>query len=95
MSAIDTARGDATVLRNAACDRARPYGAAEQAILSRARGLEALAAISAWAGYAPTPVHALSTIAAAYKVKPAAIIEANDLKNPDVLRKGQKLFIPQ
>ena len=37
----------------------------------------------------------LSTIAAAYKVKPAAIIEANDLKNPDVLRKGQKLFIPQ
>jgi LysM repeat protein len=37
----------------------------------------------------------LSTIASAYKVKPSAIIEANDLKNPDVLRKGQKLFIPQ
>jgi len=37
----------------------------------------------------------LSTIAAAYKVKPSAIIEANDLKNPDALRKGQKLFIPQ
>lgn len=37
----------------------------------------------------------LSTIAAAYKVKPSAIIEANDLKNPDSLRKGQKLFIPQ
>lgn len=37
----------------------------------------------------------LSTIATAYKVKPSAIIEANDLKNPDNLRKGQKLFIPQ
>jgi len=37
----------------------------------------------------------LSTIAAAYKVKPSAIIDANDLKNPDALRKGQKLFIPQ
>ena len=37
----------------------------------------------------------LSAIAAAYKVKPSAIIEANNLKNPDNLRKGQKLFIPQ
>jgi nucleoid-associated protein YgaU len=37
----------------------------------------------------------LSAIATAYKVKPAAIIEANSLKNPDNLRKGQKLFIPQ
>ncbi|MDO9543162.1 MAG: LysM peptidoglycan-binding domain-containing protein [Kiritimatiellia bacterium] len=37
----------------------------------------------------------LSTIAAAYKVKLSAIMEANDLKNPDALRKGQKLFIPQ
>ena len=37
----------------------------------------------------------LSAIATAYKVKPSAIIEANDLKNPDALRKGQKLFIPQ
>lgn len=37
----------------------------------------------------------LSIIAAAYKVKPSAIIEANDLKRPDMLRKGQKLFIPQ
>lgn len=37
----------------------------------------------------------LSAIATAYKVKPSAIIEANDLKNPDNLRKGQKLFIPQ
>ena len=37
----------------------------------------------------------LSAIATAYKVKPSAIIEANDLKKPDALRKGQKLFIPQ
>lgn len=37
----------------------------------------------------------LSAIAAAYKVKPAAIIEVNDLKNPNALRKGQKLFIPR
>ena len=37
----------------------------------------------------------LSTIAAAYKVKSSVIIEANNLKNPDVLEKGQKLFIPR
>jgi LysM repeat protein len=37
----------------------------------------------------------LSAIAAAYKVKSAVIIEANDLKQPYLLRKGQKLFIPQ
>lgn len=37
----------------------------------------------------------LSAIATAYKVKPSAIIEANDLKKPDALRAGQKLFIPQ
>lgn len=37
----------------------------------------------------------LSTIAAAYKVKLSAIIEANQLQNPDALLPGQKLFIPQ
>lgn len=37
----------------------------------------------------------LSSIAAVYKVKPVDIIAANDLKNPDLLRKGQKLVIPQ
>ncbi|MBI2441351.1 MAG: LysM peptidoglycan-binding domain-containing protein [Lentisphaerae bacterium] len=37
----------------------------------------------------------LSAIATAYKVKVAAIIEANKLQNPDTLLKGQKLFIPQ
>jgi LysM repeat protein len=37
----------------------------------------------------------LSAIATAYKVKINAIIEANQLKNPDTLIKGQKLFIPK
>jgi len=37
----------------------------------------------------------LSAIASAYKVKLSAIVEANDLKKPYTLRKGQKLFIPQ
>ncbi len=37
----------------------------------------------------------LSAIAAAYKVRVNAIIEANALQNPNVLLKGQKLFIPQ
>jgi len=37
----------------------------------------------------------LSAIAMAYKVKTRAIIKANQLKNPDTLIKGQKLFIPK
>jgi len=37
----------------------------------------------------------LAMIAAAYKVKSQVIIDANHLKNPDAIRKGQKLFIPQ
>jgi len=37
----------------------------------------------------------LTAIAVAYKVKTSAIIEANNLQNPDTLLKGQKLFIPQ
>ena len=37
----------------------------------------------------------LAAIAAAYKVKTSAIIEANKLKSPYLLKKGQKLFIPQ
>ncbi len=37
----------------------------------------------------------LSAIAAAYKTKPETIIEANKLKNPNLLVKGQKLFIPR
>ena len=37
----------------------------------------------------------LAAIASAYKVKTSAIIEANKLKSPYTLKKGQKLFIPQ
>lgn len=37
----------------------------------------------------------LAAIAAAYKVKVSVIIAANNLKNPDALRTGQKLFIPK
>jgi len=37
----------------------------------------------------------LSEIASAYKVRASAIIEANNLTNPDMLRQGQKLFIPR
>lgn len=37
----------------------------------------------------------LSAIAAAYKVKTSAIIEANKLQSPYTLKTGQKLFIPQ
>ena len=39
--------------------------------------------------------HTLSTIAAAYGVSSKAIIQANNIKNPDRLRIGQKLFIPE
>ena len=37
----------------------------------------------------------LSAIAAAYKVKASAIVEANQLQSPYMLRPGQKLFVPQ
>ena len=37
----------------------------------------------------------LSQIAAAYSVRAKTIIDANHLKNPDQLRVGQKLFIPE
>ena len=37
----------------------------------------------------------LSAIASAYGVKPADVLSANNLKNPDQLRVGQKLFIPK
>lgn len=41
------------------------------------------------------PGETLSAIASAYGARSAAIIEANNLKNPDNLRAGQKLFIPE
>ena len=37
----------------------------------------------------------LSAIAVAYKVKISAIVEANKLQSPYILRTGQQLFIPQ
>jgi LysM repeat protein len=37
----------------------------------------------------------LSEIAREYKVTSAAIIKANNLKNPNDVRVGQKLFIPE
>jgi LysM repeat protein len=37
----------------------------------------------------------LSLIAAAYKVKAQAIIDANGITNPNNVRPGQKLFIPE
>ena len=37
----------------------------------------------------------LSSIAHQYEVKVKAIVEANQIENPDSLRVGQKLFIPQ
>lgn len=37
----------------------------------------------------------LSSIAAAYKIKTSALAEANGITNPDSLRAGQKLAIPQ
>lgn len=40
------------------------------------------------------PGETISAIAAAYKVRVADIVDANGLKSADVLRVGQKLFIP-
>jgi diaminopropionate ammonia-lyase len=60
-------------LKNPALDRAAPYGAAERAILSRERAEEARRAISAWTGYAPTPLIELPAIAAACGVARVAI----------------------
>ena len=45
--------------------------------------------------HAVQPGETLSAIAAAYKVSVKTIIDANNLKDPDHLRQGQKLFIPQ
>ncbi|MFA5688815.1 MAG: LysM peptidoglycan-binding domain-containing protein [Kiritimatiellales bacterium] len=41
------------------------------------------------------PGETLSTIAKAYTVTTQAIIDANKIKNPNVLSVGQKLFIPE
>lgn len=41
------------------------------------------------------PGQTLSEIASAYDVEISAIIKSNNLKNPDQLKVGQKLFIPE
>lgn len=41
------------------------------------------------------PGETLSQIAAAYRVTVDAIVRANELRNPDNVRAGQKLFIPE
>lgn len=41
------------------------------------------------------PGETLSEIAAVYHVKVNAIVKANNLKDPDSIREGQKLFIPE
>lgn len=48
-------------------------------------------------GYEHTvqPGETLSAIASAYKVSVKAIIDTNNLKDPDHLRQGQQLFIPR
>jgi diaminopropionate ammonia-lyase len=51
-------------LINPDLDRARPYGAAERAILSVEAARTAHAAIGRWPGYTPTPVHDLPSLAA-------------------------------
>lgn len=40
------------------------------------------------------PGESLSAIAAAYHVKVDSIVRANEIRNPNALRAGQKLFIP-
>lgn len=54
----------ARLLPNPLLDRAKPYGPAEQTILSLARAAEAERAIRAWDGYAPTPLRNLVRLAA-------------------------------
>jgi diaminopropionate ammonia-lyase len=53
----------AQFLLNAQCDRAKPYGARERAILSMEKGREAWSAIAKWPGYAPTPLLGLASLA--------------------------------
>lgn len=54
----------ARLQRNSKLDRRRPYGDRERAILNHRRFLSAHAEIASWPGYAPTPLIALSGLAA-------------------------------
>lgn len=65
MSILSVAATGARLLVNPGLDRGRPYGAAEQAILSVEGARSARAAIAAWPGYGPTPVLSLEGLAAA------------------------------
>lgn len=53
----------ARFLPNPALQRLKPYGVEERAILSMADAFDALAAISRWEGYKPTPLLSLPAIA--------------------------------
>ncbi len=55
----------ARFLSNPALQRLKPYGVEERAILSMAGASDALAAISQWQGYKPTPLLSLPAIASA------------------------------
>lgn len=54
--------------RNWLCDRQAPYGAAQRAVIDRSSRKAALETISAWPGYAPTPLVELPGLAAALGV---------------------------
>ncbi|QCK84343.1 diaminopropionate ammonia-lyase [Phreatobacter aquaticus] len=60
---IDIPASGARLLPNPLLDRAKPYGPAEQAILSLAGARKAHATIRAWDGYTPTPLKSLGSIA--------------------------------
>jgi len=52
-------------------------------------------AVSGGRTHAVEPGETLSRIASTYDTTPEAIIKANDLQNPDMVRAGQKLVIPE
>jgi diaminopropionate ammonia-lyase len=76
---LTTADGAARLLRNPGVDRARPYGEAERTILSVAAGREAMATISAWPGYRPTPLHPLPGCAEECRVE-AVLLKDESLR---------------
>ena len=94
MSALDAARASdrKAIVDQLSGNMAKMMGASSASRPSRASS----AAISS-TGYEHIVKdgETLSTIAAAYKTRSSVIIQANNLKNPDLLRKGQKLFIPK
>lgn len=61
---LETTDGAVRLIANPGLERDRSYGEAERAILSIAAGREAMATISAWPGYAPTPLRRLQGMAA-------------------------------